>query len=100
LDGYTNSDHNAIIIKIDKDNVARGATEDQNFFKYNVNKINWEKFNHHLILPDIEPDVDVDLMASRIEEVTKEAIAVSCPPPAGRKTNIAGLFWCAELERL
>jgi len=61
--------------------------------------MNWDVFQSHLVLYEIEDAANVDLIAMKIEDMVKQAMGTAGPPQGKAKTNTTAPFWCAELER-
>lgn len=100
-DGLTCSDHNVITFDLimTKPNIWQMEEDVAYKLTYNVNRINKERFNKKLILPQIQRGANLDELANDIENKVIEAIKYSSPKATQTKKRILAPFWCDELTR-
>jgi len=94
----TTSQHGVISFEIDLSRNNEITQEEGEIFKYNVKILNIEKIKRNLILPQIEHEINLDELATNLENTTTNAIESSTPPNINEAKKTP--FWTRKLIKL
>lgn len=99
-DNLTTSDHNLILMEINRNEGVQGEIEEMGRSKYNIKKADWEKLKNEINMEiRIGEDINVHQSAKEITRAITTAMHASIPQ-IKKNTKVRNKQWTEELTRM